>query len=160
MSAIRVPYVPTPLSVARKMLEIAGVGTGDIIYDLGCGDGRIVLLAVREFGARKGVCVELREDLLEKAKREATRYNVLDRVELRHEDFFETNISDATVVTLYLLTSINDELAPKLERELDDGARIVSHEFKITSWKPLIAASVYDGLISHSIYLYVKGMHK
>ncbi len=157
---IRVPFVPTPLPVVRKMLELAGAGPDDILYDLGCGDGRIPITAVKEFNVRKAVCVELRQDLITDAIRRAREAGVYDRIEFRQEDMFETRLDDATVVTLYLLTSVNDALAPKLEKELRDGTRIVSHEFQITSWKPVILATIHDNALSHNIYLYIKGLHR
>ena len=157
---LRVPYVPTPMPVVRKMLEIAGAGPGDVLYDLGCGDGRIPVTAVKEFNVSRAVCVELRHDLLLEAKKRAREAGVEEYIEFREEDMFETRIGDATVVTLYLLTSVNDALAPKLERELADGVRIVSHEFQITSWRPLLLATIYDNGLSHNIYLYVKGLHR
>ena len=158
--SLRVPYVPTPMPVVRKMLEIAGAGPGDVLYDLGCGDGRIPVTAVKEFNVSRAVCVELRHDLLLEAKKRAREAGVEKFIEFREEDMFETKIEDATVVTLYLLTSVNDALAPKLERELVDGVRIVSHEFQITSWRPLLLATIYDNGLSHNIYLYVKGLHR
>ncbi len=158
--SIRVPFVPTPIAVARKMLELAGAGPNDIVYDLGCGDGRIPFIAVKEFGVRKAVCVELRKDLASEARKKAIREGISERVEIREEDMFKTRIDDATIVTLYLLTSVNDALAPKLEKELKDGARIVSHEFQITLWRPFLLATIYDNGLSHNIYLYIKGLHQ
>ncbi len=158
--SISVPYVPTPMPVVRKMLELAGAGPGDILYDLGCGDGRIPITAVKEYGVSRAVCVELRHDLIEEARRRAREAGVESRIEFREEDMFETFIGDATLVTLYLLTSVNDALAPKLERELKDGVRVVSHEFQITRWRPLMLATIYDNGLSHNIYLYVKGLHR
>jgi len=152
-----VPFVPTPLPVARKMLELAGAGPGDILYDLGCGDGRIPLLAVKEFNVDKAICIELREDLADKAEEEAERQGLKGRMEVRREDMFKADISDATIVTLFLLTSVNNELAPKLRKELRRGTRIVSHEFQITGWRPLAFATISEGHISHNIYLYVIG---
>jgi ubiquinone/menaquinone biosynthesis C-methylase UbiE len=142
------------------MLELAGAGPNDVLYDLGCGDGRIPIIAVKEFGVKRAVCVELRHDLIVEARRRAREAGVDSRIEFREEDMFETSISDATVVTLYLLTSVNDALAPKLERELADGVRIVSHEFQITQWRPIMLATIYDDGLSHNLYLYVKGYHK
>ena len=115
---------------------------------------------MKEYGVSRAVCVELREDLLAEARRRARAAGVDSRIEFRAEDMFETHIGDATVVTLYLLTSVNNALAPKLERELTDGVRIVSHEFEISPWKPVILATIYDNGLSHNIYLYVKGLHR
>lgn len=155
--SLRVPFVPTPQPVVRKMLELAGASPSDVVYDLGCGDGRIVITAVKEFNVKRAVCVELRDDLVETLKTTIEQEGLTHRIEIRHQDMFETDLSDATIVTLFLLTSINDELAPKFERELKPGTRIVSHEFRITRWLPLVSATVYDGQVSHNIYLYVHG---
>ncbi len=155
-----VPYVPSPLYVVRKMLELAGVGQDDIVYDLGCGDGRIVITAVKEFDAKKGVCIELREELVQRVLKKVKEEGLENRVEVRKEDMFKADIGEATVVTLFLLTSVNDQLAPKLENELRPGTRVVSHEFRITDWKPLVTAIVNDGRLTHNIYLYVIGNHR
>ncbi len=151
-----VPYVPTPLPVARKMLELAKAGPGDVLYDLGAGDGRIVVMAAKEFGVSRAVGVELRHDLAEEARKKVRELGLEDRVEIVEADMFSVDISEASVVTLFLLTSVNRRLRPKLEAELRPGARVVSHEFLIPGWKPLVTASVYDGVIMHSIYLYVR----
>ncbi len=156
----RVPYVPSPPGVVRKMLEIAGAGPEDVVYDLGCGDGRILITAVKEFGVKRAVGVEIREDLVKEARRRVASEGLEDRIEIIHGDMFEVDIGEATLVTLFLLTSVNDELAPKLERELKPGTRVVSHEFQITSWKPTVMATIYDDMTSHNIYLYVVGRHR
>ncbi len=151
-----VPYVPTPLPVARKMLELAKAGPGDVLYDLGSGDGRIVVMAVKEFGVTKAYGIELRHDLVEEARRKIRGEGVEGRAEIIEADMFNTGIRDATIVTLFLLTSVNRRLKPKLEAELRSGARVVSHEFQIPGWEPLITANIYEGMIPHSIYLYVR----
>ena len=160
MGEVRVPYVPSPPGVVRKMLELAGAGPDDIVYDLGCGDGRVLLIAVKEFGVKKAVGVEIRDELVREAREKVAKEGLQDRIEVIHGDMFEVDISEATIVTLFLLTSVNDELAPKLERELKPGTRIVSHEFQITGWKPAVLATVYDGATSHNLYLYVIGAHR
>lgn len=154
---ILVPFVPTPLFVVRKMLELAGADRNDTVYDLGCGDGRIPIVAVREFNVRKAVCVEIREDLAKQAKENIRKLGLQDRIKVINYDMFYVDVSEASLVTLFLLTSINDMLAKKLATELSDGARIVSHEFKITRWRPLIFSTVNDGRVSHNIYVYIKG---
>ncbi len=156
----RVPYVPTPEAVARKMLELAGATPNDIVYDLGCGDGRILITAVKEFGVKRAVGVEIREELVREARERVAKEGLQDRIEIIHGDMFEVDVSEATIVTLFLLTSVNDELAPKLERELKPGTRVVSHEFQVTSWKPAVLATIYDNVTSHNIYLYVIGAHR
>jgi predicted RNA methylase len=158
MRGLVVPYVPTPIPVARKMLEVAGASNEDVLIDLGCGDGRIPLLAVKEYGVKKAYCVELRQDLARVASEKAFKEGVTDKVIVINADMFEFNIpSDVTLVTLFLLTSVNDALAGKLSRELREGTRIVSHEFRITYWRPVLYASYHDGRVTHNIYLYVKG---
>jgi SAM-dependent methyltransferase len=127
------PYVPTPRHVALKMLTLAGVSSDDIVYDLGSGDGRILIIAAQEFGAR-GVGVEIDPELVQTARRKARRAGVADLVEFRQGDLFETDLSEATVVTLYLWPDMNNRLRPKLQRELSSGDRIVSHSFDIDKW--------------------------
>ena len=129
------PYVPTTRSVVREMLRVAGVSEGDVVYDLGSGDGRIPIMAAKEFGAR-GVGIEIDPDLVEKARTKAKMAGVADRVEFRRGDLFKTDLSDATVVTLYLWPEINVKLRPKLLRQLDPGDRIVSHDFRMGDWAP------------------------
>ena len=155
-----VPYVPTPEPVVKKMLELAEAGPGDIVYDLGAGDGRIVIIAAKDFHVKKAVGIEIRPDLVREAKRKVQELNLNDRVEIRQDNMFEANISEATIVTLFLLTSVNERLKPKLEAELRPGTKVVSHEFQIPGWKPKVIAVVHDGKVSHTIYLYVIGDHK
>ncbi len=154
---ILVPFVPTPLPVARKMLELVNASNDDIVYDLGCGDGRIPIIAVREFGVRKAVCIEIRKELAKKAKENIKALNLENKVIVINNDMFNINISEATIVTLFLLTSVNDALAEKFRTELKKGARIVSHEFRITKWNPIIFSTINDGRVSHNIYVYVRG---
>jgi tRNA A58 N-methylase Trm61 len=116
------------------MLELADVTADDVVYDLGSGDGRIVIMAAKQFGAR-GVGVEIDSQLVRKARRNARRAGVADRVEFRQGDLFETNLEEATVVTLYLWPDMNNRLRPKLQRELDPGDRVVSNSFDIDGWE-------------------------
>ena len=147
------PFVQTPLEVAKKMLELSQVRAGENLYDLGCGDGRLIILAGKDVGA-KATGVELREDLVERARTEIKRLNVEDKVRVIQGNFFDVNISDANVITLYLTSSANERLRPKLEAELKPGTRIVSHDFKVPGWKP---AGVYNELLGHTIYTYKIG---
>ena len=117
------------------MLKLAKVNRNDVVYDLGCGDGRIVIAAVREFGAR-GVGIDVEAERIREARANARKAGVADRVEFRQQDLFQADISEATVVTLYLLRDVNLELRPKLLRELKPGTRIVSHSFDMGDWKP------------------------
>jgi SAM-dependent methyltransferase len=128
-------FVPTPEPVVKRMLEMANVGPNDVVYDLGCGDGRIVVAAARDFGAR-GVCIDIDPKRIEEARANVREAGVEDRVEVRQADLFEVDLSPATVVTLYLLESLNLKLRPKLQRELRAGARVVSQSFSMGDWKP------------------------
>ncbi|WFO75688.1 methyltransferase domain-containing protein [Desulfurococcaceae archaeon MEX13E-LK6-19] len=159
--SITVPFVPTPEPVVRSMLKLAKAGPNDIVYDLGCGDGRILIMAVKEFNVKKAVGVEIREDKVKEAIENAKKAGVEDRVVIIHGDMFEVDVSEATIVTLFLLTSVNERLRPKLEKELRTGTRVVSHEFRIPGWKPKEVVDVKDNnYITHTIYLYVIGEHK
>lgn len=144
------PFVQTPLEVAKKMLDLSQIKPGEVLYDLGCGDGRLIILAAKDVGA-KSTGIELREDLVERARTEIKRFNLEDKVKVIQGNFFDVNISDANVVTLYLTSSANERLRPKLEAELKPGARVVSHDFKVPGWKPV---GVYDELLGHTIYTY------
>jgi ribosomal protein L11 methylase PrmA len=129
-------YVPTPQAVVEAMLDVAQVKSTDVVYDLGSGDGRIVIAAAKKYGAR-GVGIEIDPALVKKAKDNAAAAGVSNRVRFVAQDLFAANISDATVVTLYLLQSINERLRPKLIRELKPGTRVVSHMFNMgPEWPP------------------------
>lgn len=123
-----VPYVPTPYPIVHKMLEMARVGPSDVLYDLGCGDGRIVVTAAKEHGAR-GVGIDIDPQRIAEARENARSAGVADRVEFRQADLFKSDFSRATVVTLYLLPDINRRLRPQLWRQLKVGTRVVSHDF-------------------------------
>ena len=135
------PFVPTPMPVVRKMLEVAEVKPDDVVYDLGCGDGRIVIEAARAYGAR-GVGIDFDLRLCKEARERAAREGVSERVEIRHEDLTGSDFSDATVVALYLLPQSNEALRPKLAK-LKPGTRIVAHQFPIGDWKPLRAERMW-----------------
>jgi cyclopropane fatty-acyl-phospholipid synthase-like methyltransferase len=131
-----VVYVPTPQSVVDAMLDLARVKPSDVVFDLGSGDGRIVITAAKRFGAR-GVGIEIDPTLVKQATENAAAAGVSDRVRFVTQDLFKADISYATVVTLYLLQSINERLRPKLVRELKPGARVVSHVFNMgPEWPP------------------------
>lgn len=130
-----VPYVPTPPEVVDMMLKIANVTKNDVVYDLGCGDGRIVIAAAQEYGAR-GVGVDIDPQRIKEARDNAQKAGVTDRVKFLQQDFFATEIGEATVVTLYLLPAINLKLRPKLFQELKPGTRVVSHNFDMGDWRP------------------------
>ena len=129
-------YVPTPDAVVRAMLDVARVTSADVVYDLGSGDGRIVIEAARTYGAR-AVGIELDPELNKEATKNAQKAGVADKVTFVRADFFKTDLSEATVVTLFLSPNINARLQPKLRRELKPGSRIVSHRFPMPpDWKP------------------------
>jgi SAM-dependent methyltransferase len=131
-----VVYVPTPQPVVDAMLEVAAVRASDVVYDLGSGDGRIVITAAKKYGAR-GVGIEIVPALVTKAAENAAAAGVSDRVRFATGNFFAADIGEATVVTLYLLQSLNERLRPKLVRELRPGARVVSHVFNMgPEWPP------------------------
>jgi 16S rRNA G966 N2-methylase RsmD len=131
-----VHYVPTPDAVVEAMLDVAQVTAADVVYDLGSGDGRIVIEAARKYGAH-GVGIELDAELNKRALKNAEKAGVADKVRFVQADFFKANLSEASVITLFLSPSINQRLQPKLKRELKPGTRIVSHRFPMPpDWKP------------------------
>jgi SAM-dependent methyltransferase len=130
-----VVFVPTPPDVVDAMLKLAKVTSSDVVYDLGSGDGRILIAAAKTYGAR-GVGIDIDPERVREATANARANNVADKVTFRREDLFVADISPATVVTLYLSPSVNSRLAPKLMTELKPGTRIVSHAFDFGSWKP------------------------
>ncbi|MCS7014723.1 MAG: TIGR03000 domain-containing protein [Gemmatales bacterium] len=149
-------FVPTSEEVVLKMLEVAKVTKDDIVYDLGCGDGRIVVLAAKKFGAR-GVGVDIDPDRVKEANEKVRKEGVEKLVEIRLGDALNVpDISRATVVTLYMLPEFNRKVRPILERELKPGARVVSHDFEVPDWKPdsVITVSEQGGFRDHVIYLY------
>lgn len=131
-----VPYAGTPMDAVEAMHRLAGTGSGDVLFDLGCGDGRIVISAVRDFDARLGVCVELDPVRIAQARDKAREAGVEERIVFVEGDLFEVDLGPATVVTLYLLPDLNETLRPKLLRELRPGARVLSYAFGIAGWEP------------------------
>ncbi len=142
-----VRFVATPDEVVMELLKTAEVNSADIVYDLGCGDGRIVITAAHFFGAR-GVGVDLDPERIKESIENARKAGVMDRVKFIRQDLFQTDIREATVVTLYLLEELNLKLRPKLLRDLKPGTRILSHEFSMGEWKP-----DKSGIV-HSVSLY------
>ncbi len=141
-----VPFVPTPEGVVVEMLEIAHVGPHDVVYDLGSGDGRIVIAAASRFGAR-GVGIEIDPNRVREARQYADQAGVSDRVNFVEGDFFAADLSEATVVTLYLLPDVNRLLVPKLLAELRPGTRIVSHNYDLGDWPPEKTVGVTRGTV-------------
>src|SRR3970040_1604126 len=130
-----IPFVPTPIEVIDRMLELAEVKKGDVLYDLGSGDGRIVIRAAKKYGVH-AVGIEMDGWLLDKARKAAKAEGVSHLVEFRSEDALKTDISRATVVTLYMLPWFNEAMKPNFKKMLKPGARIVAHDFGIGGWKP------------------------
>jgi SAM-dependent methyltransferase len=128
-------FLPSAADVVTRMLALARVDSTDVVYDLGCGDGRIVIAAAKQQGAR-GVCVDINPSLIAASQRNADTAGVRGRIEFRRADLFETDLSTATVVALYLSPALNERLRPKLFREVRPGSRIVSHNFGMGDWRP------------------------
>src|SRR5262245_25882853 len=149
-----VPYVPTHERIVDEMLKIANVGKNDVLYDLGSGDGRIPITAAKRFGTR-GVGVDIDPDRVREARENADKAGVADRVKFFQQDLFETDIKEATVVTLYLLPDVNLRLRPKLLAELKPGTRLVSHNYDMGDWKPLKTVVVKLPEGEHTVYFWV-----
>jgi predicted RNA methylase len=153
------PFVPSPVVVVQHMLKLADLRAGEVLFDLGAGDGRTVIMAAKAFGAR-AVGVELREDLAKKALSTIHSDGLADRVTIVNGDMFTVNLASADVVFLYLTTSANEKIKPKLETELKKGVRVVSHDYEIVGWKPVQVDNFCEnpklGYPSHTIYLYKK----
>ena len=128
-------YVPTPHEVVDDMLRLANVRKGDVLYDLGSGDGRIAIAAAKKFGI-KAVGIDIDPDRIREATENAKKAGVSDLVQFRQEDLFKADFKEATVVTLYLLPDLNVKLRPRLWEDLKPGTRIVSHQFDMGTWKP------------------------
>jgi cyclopropane fatty-acyl-phospholipid synthase-like methyltransferase len=148
------PYVSTPEAVVAEMLWLAQVRAGDVVYDLGCGDGRIVIAAARDFGA-SGVGIDIDPARIAEANMLARLSGVGDRVRFAVQDLFQTDFSDASVVALYLYPELNAKLLPKFRAELRPGTRIVSHQFGIGDWPPQESVRVWVGSLDHMVHLWV-----
>ena len=147
------PYVPTPERVVQRMLEIAEVSKDDVVYDIGSGDGRILITAAQEFRA-KAVGIELNEILVQDTRKRVKKLDLEDKVKVVQADAIEADLSKATVVTVYLLTASNEQLRPKLEQELAPGARVVSHDFQFSGWQHEAMVEVEGQSRRHRVYLY------
>jgi SAM-dependent methyltransferase len=150
----RAPFVVTPPDVVDRMLKLANVGPRDVVYDLGCGDGRIVIAAAQKYGAR-GVGIDIEPARIFEAEQAAKKAGVERLVKFQIQDALKTDVSDATVVTLYLLSALNVQLRPILTRQLRPGARIVSHSFAMGDWEPEVVDTFTsaDGL-GRTLYLW------
>lgn len=153
------PFVPSPVPVVQRMLELAELRPTEVFFDLGCGDGRSVIMAAKTFGAR-AVGVEMREDLAKRALSVIHENGLNDRVTIVNGDMFKLDLSSADVIYLYLTTSANEKIRPKMEAELRKGVRIVSHDYEIVGWRPKKVENFVEnpslGYPSHTIYVYKK----
>jgi SAM-dependent methyltransferase len=148
------PYVPTPMNVVQEMLKLAEAGPGDVLYDLGCGDGRVLLAAVEEFNVDRAVGLEINPRMAEATRMKVYDKDLQGRIAVLQANFFEEDLSEATVVTLYLTTMGNSRLRPKLESELRPGARVVSHDFPITDWVVSREEERVYMVGAHKLFLY------
>jgi predicted O-methyltransferase YrrM len=146
-----VPYVPTPQPVVDTMLSLANVNQNDVLYDLGSGDGRIVITAAQKFGTR-GTGIEIDPELIKEANANAQSAGVTDKVKFVQQDLFNTDFSNASVVSLYLLPDVNKKLRPKLLSQLKPGTRIVSHDFDMGEWKPDKVVKIQGNDRQHTVY--------
>ncbi len=151
MAGLDVAYVPTPKNIVRHMLRLVGLRRGEILFDLGAGDGRILIEAVRQFGAR-AVGVEIDPQRLDRIEERLNSTNT--KAEVIHADFMSIDVSSADVVTMYLSASVNAKLAPKLKSELKAGARIVSLDYVLPSWVSERELTVISGGVTRKLYLY------
>ena len=151
------PFVASPAAVVRQMLILSKLKPGEVLYDLGSGDGRAVIMAAKDFGA-KSVGIELRDDLTKKALTSIHEFGLTEKSQIFQNDIFEVDLSPANVVFLYLTTSANERIKPKLEKELKTGTRIVSHDYEILGWKAKKIENFCEnpklGYPSHTLYVY------
>jgi precorrin-6B methylase 2 len=158
-----VPFVPTTPEAVQAMLKLADVKKTDIVYDLGCGDGRIVVAAAKSFGAR-GVGIDINPQRVAEANENVQKAGVQDRVRIVEGDLFTADIHEATVVTLFLLSAVNEKLRPKLLQDLRPGTRVVSNTFRMGDWKPEKTITLDDpngqeSYLSHTLYLWTIPAH-
>jgi SAM-dependent methyltransferase len=149
-----VEYVPTPHHVVAEMLRLAKTKPEDVVYDLGCGDGRVVIMAAKEYGTR-GIGVDIDPQRIEESRENARQAGVADRVQFLQQNLFETDVREATLVMLYLLPQLNRQLRPRLLNELRPGTRIVSHDFDMGEWYPDKVLHVPGSSYDHTIYYWV-----
>lgn len=145
-----VPYVPTPHEVVERMLELADIEKGELMMDLGSGDGRIAIAAARDYGAR-AIGIDIDPQRIKEANENAKKEGVSDQVTFKQEDLFKTPIKDADVITMYLLTSVNAKLRPRLLEELRPGTRLVSHAFDMGEWEP----DQHEVVEGRNVYLWI-----
>ncbi len=150
-----VPFVPTGPEIIPIILEVLDLRRGEVFYDLGCGDGRVAVAAAKNYPIKRAVCVEINKHLAAEAVERAKREGVADKVLVLNTDMRRVGLWDADAIYMYLLTSVNELLKPKLEKELRPGARIVTLDFQIPGWKPV--KKIGSGGWQKAVYLYIKG---
>jgi protein-L-isoaspartate O-methyltransferase len=150
---ILAPKVSSPPVIVDRMLDLAAIKPGETVYDLGCGDGRILITAAKRFNA-KGVGIEISQKLVDETNRTIRRENLENQITVQRGHLMDTDLSAADVVTLYLETGSNELIRPNLEKYLKAGARVVSHDFEIRGWKPVKVEKIEAYNRDHTIYLY------
>ncbi len=148
------PDVTSPQAIIDRMLELANVKPGETVYDLGCGQGRVLITAAEQFHAN-AVGIEITDRLFRRATDNVALHGLQNRIKVIHGDLLEADLSNADVVTIYLMTNSNESLRPRLEKYLKPGARVVSHEYKMPGWKPTQVEETQANSHAHLIYLYV-----
>lgn len=146
------PYVNSPARVVERMLELANIKPGETVFDLGCGDGRILIAAVQKYQA-KAVGIEISPKVVAQANANIEKAKLTGQARVIQGDLLKADLTGADVVTIYLTTSFNEELRPRLEKFLKPGARVVSHDYSVPGWKPTMVVEA-EGRQKHSIYLY------
>ena len=153
-SALDVPYVPTPMEVVDEMFRLASIKQGDVLLDLGCGDGRIPITAALQYGT-KGYGVDLNPERIRESRENAKEAGVEDLVEFHQQNLYETDLTKASVITLYLLPSVNLKLRPRILKEAKPGTRIVSHDFNMSEWSSDKDSMVFDDEEAHAVYYWI-----
>ena len=153
------PYIPTPQAVVEKMLEAGHIKPGDVVFDLGAGDGRVIITAAKEFGAR-AVGIEIQKDLVEKTRERIKEMGLDDKVSVLLDSALHADLSSANVVTMFFMTSSNDRLRPVLEKSLKPGTRVVSNQFPVKGWRPMAIYHIKPGSMEYTIYVYEIGKTK
>jgi tRNA G37 N-methylase Trm5 len=147
------PFVPSPLQIVERMLEVAKLKPGEKVYDLGSGDGRVVIAAAQKYDV-KAVGIEISSRLVKQSQEEIKRLGLEEKASVEHGDVFDADLKDADVVILYLLRDSNNTLKPKLEKSLKPGTRVVSHDYEIAGWKPIAEERIEAHKRQHRIYVY------
>ncbi len=147
------PFVPSPSPVVERMLELAKPKAGEKLYDLGSGDGRVVIAAAQNYDV-KAVGIEISSRLVKQSNEEIKRLGLAEKASIQHGDVFEADLKDADVVILYLLRDSNNSLRPKLEKSLRPGTRVISHDYEIEGWKPLAEEKIEAHKRQHRIFVY------